>query len=110
MFDYNHCRPGDQDRQLKILKGTAFGSVESCVYRRWAPYVLRKHVYLGDYFYANFNLTPGFRKAVHPEARFYQGDIRDRAFMDSVFEKEDIDGVIHFAASSQVVEKYEGPA
>ena len=20
MFDYNHCRPGDQDRQLKILK------------------------------------------------------------------------------------------
>ena len=28
----------------------------------------------------------GFRKAVHPEAKFYQGDIRDRAFMDSVFE------------------------
>ena len=20
MFDYNHCRPGDQDRRLKILK------------------------------------------------------------------------------------------
>ena len=30
--------------------------------------------------------------------------------MDSVFEKEDIDGVIHFAASSQVGESYEGPA
>ena len=32
------------------------------------------------------NLLTGFRKAVHPEAKFYQGDIRDRAFMDSVFE------------------------
>lgn len=34
------------------------------------------------------NLLTGFRKAVHPEAKFYQGDIRDRAFMDSVFEKK----------------------
>lgn len=55
------------------------------------------------------NLLTGFRKAVHPEAKFYQGDIRDRAFMDSVFEKEDIDGVIHFAASSQVGESMKDP-
>mgnify|MGYP002310820364 CR=1 FL=1 len=45
----------------------------------------------------------------HAKARFYQGDIRDRAFMDSVFEKEDIDGVIHFAASSQVGESMKDP-
>ena len=55
------------------------------------------------------NLLTGFRKAVHPEAKFYQGDIRDRAFMDSVFEKEDIDGVIHFAARSQVGESMKDP-
>lgn len=24
------------------------------------------------------NLETGFRKAVHPDAKFYQGDIRDR--------------------------------
>ena len=29
--------------------------------------------------------------------------------MDSVFEKEDIDGVIHFAASSQVGESMKDP-
>lgn len=29
--------------------------------------------------------------------------------MDSVFEKEDIDGVIHFAASSQVGESMKAP-
>lgn len=55
------------------------------------------------------NLQTGFREAVHPEAKFYQGDIRDRGFMDSVFEQEEIDGVIHFAASSQVGESMKEP-
>ena len=55
------------------------------------------------------NLLTGFKEAVHPKAKFYEGDIRDRAFMDSVFEKEDIDGVIHFAASSQVGESMKNP-
>lgn len=55
------------------------------------------------------NLLTGFEKAVHPKAKFYKGDIRDRAFMDMVFEKEDIDGVIHFAASSQVGESMKDP-
>lgn len=50
------------------------------------------------------NLETGFRAAVHPEAKFYEGDIRNRDFIDSVFEKEKIDGVIHFAANSQVGE------
>lgn len=55
------------------------------------------------------NLLTGFKEAVHPEAVFYEGDIRDRSFMDSVFEKEDIDGVIHFAACSQVGESMKEP-
>ena len=55
------------------------------------------------------NLQTGFREAVHPKAKFYEGDIRDRQFIDSVFEKENIDGVIHFAASSQVGESMKDP-
>ena len=55
------------------------------------------------------NLETGFRKAVHQDAKFYQGDIRDKAFIDSVFEKEKIDGVIHFAANSQVGESMVNP-
>lgn len=50
------------------------------------------------------NLETGFEKAVDPAARFYKGDIRDKAFLDGMFEKERIDGVIHFAAYSQVGE------
>ena len=55
------------------------------------------------------NLETGFMEAVHPKAKFYQGDIRDRAFIDSVFENEEIDGVIHFAANSQVGESMVNP-
>ena len=55
------------------------------------------------------NLLTGFREAVHPKAKFYEGDIRDRAFMDNVFELEKIDGVIHFAACSQVGESMAKP-
>lgn len=55
------------------------------------------------------NLETGHIEAVHPKARFYQGDIRDREFIDSVFEKESIDAVIHFAANSLVGESMTNP-
>ena len=55
------------------------------------------------------NLQTGFRAAVHPAARFYELDIRDRAALDALFEKERSEGVIHFAASSQVGESMRDP-
>lgn len=55
------------------------------------------------------NLLTGFRAAVHPKARFYQADIRDRAAIDALLERERIEGVIHFAASSQVGESMSDP-
>ena len=56
------------------------------------------------------NLETGFKEAVHPEASFYEGDIRNRAFVDSVLRAEpDIDAVIHFAANSQVGESMVNP-
>jgi len=55
------------------------------------------------------NLETGHIEAVHPKARFYQGDIRDRAFLDHVLEKEKVDAVIHFAAYSLVGESMTNP-
>ena len=55
------------------------------------------------------NLATGFTAAVHPQARFYQLDIRDRQALDALFESEHIDGVIHFAAYSQVGESMSRP-
>lgn len=55
------------------------------------------------------NLETGYIEAVHPKARFYKGDIRDKDFLNSVFLKEDIDAVIHFAANSLVGESMKNP-
>lgn len=55
------------------------------------------------------NLETGHIEAAHEKARFYKGDIRDRAFVDSVLDKEKIDAVIHFAANSLVGESMVNP-
>lgn len=55
------------------------------------------------------NLETGYMEAVHPKARFYKGDIRNRGFVDSVFENEEIHAVIHFAANSLVGESMVDP-
>ena len=55
------------------------------------------------------NLETGYIEAVHPKARFYKGDIRDKDFLNSVFSKEKIDAVIHFAANSLVGESMKNP-
>jgi len=55
------------------------------------------------------NLETGHIEAVHEKAKFYKGDIRDRAFIDSVFEKEEVEAVIHFAANSLVGESMINP-
>lgn len=56
------------------------------------------------------NLETGHLEAVHPQAKFYQGDLRDRTFLDNVLDFEtDIDAVIHFAANSLVGESMINP-
>ena len=56
------------------------------------------------------NLETGHIEAVHPKAKFYKGDLRDKDFVDSVLDQEkDIDAVIHFAANSLVGESMVNP-
>jgi UDP-glucose 4-epimerase len=50
------------------------------------------------------NLQTGHRQALPPEAEFFQGDLRDRDFLDRVCHKTAPEAVIHFAASTQVGE------
>ena len=55
------------------------------------------------------NLQSGHIEALHPDAKFYQGDIRDKDFLDNLFKKENIDSIIHFAANSLVGESMQDP-
>lgn len=55
------------------------------------------------------NLATGHRQAVPEDVPFYQGDIRDGAFLDKIFRENKIDGVVHFAADSLVGESMKVP-
>jgi UDP-glucose 4-epimerase len=54
------------------------------------------------------NLRTGHSLSI-TDAAFYEGDLRDRAFLDSVFSHHNIEAVIHFAASSLVGESVDQP-
>lgn len=55
------------------------------------------------------NLSTGHRAAVNPKAKLYIGDIRSRKFLDQIFDHEDIEAVVHFAAFSIVPESMAKP-
>lgn len=56
------------------------------------------------------NFETGYLEAIHPDAEVYEGDLRNRADIDNVFDEEsDIDAVIHFAANSLVGESMVKP-
>ena len=55
------------------------------------------------------SLIKGHKAAVHNDAKFYLGDIRDEDFMDRVFKENNIDAVIDFAAFSLVGESVNEP-
>jgi UDP-glucose 4-epimerase len=55
------------------------------------------------------NLTQGHRAAVHPDAAFVEGDLRDRAFLDDLFASHQPDAIMHFASKSLVGESMDRP-
>lgn len=55
------------------------------------------------------NLSSGYMELVHPKAIFYQGDIRVKSDIETVFKKEKIDVVMHFAAKIVVPESVKEP-
>lgn len=55
------------------------------------------------------NMQKGHKDAVLEGASFYEGDLRDEAFLNQVFSENNITSVIHFAADSLVGESVEKP-
>lgn len=54
-------------------------------------------------------LSTGFRWAVAPEAKFYEGDIGDSELLSRIFASHDIEAIIHFAGSVVVPESVADP-
>ncbi|MCH5196563.1 MAG: UDP-glucose 4-epimerase GalE [Oscillospiraceae bacterium] len=55
------------------------------------------------------NFSTGHIEAVPKGVKFYEGDLHDSAFLDGIFENEQIDAIIHFAAYSLVGESVTNP-
>jgi dTDP-glucose 4,6-dehydratase len=79
----------------------------------FVPYFLENHA---DYKLINLDLITyaGELKNLsevekHPRYEFVKGDICDRELVESIFAKNHIDGVIHFAAESHVDNSISGP-
>lgn len=49
------------------------------------------------------------KKLTNKDIIFVQGDIRDENFLDSIFKKNNVDGIIHFAAKKAVGESVDKP-
>lgn len=56
------------------------------------------------------NFSTGHADAVPEDVQLIQGNIHDRNFLEHVLGEYEIDGVMHFAASSQVGESMQDPA
>ncbi len=54
-------------------------------------------------------LYTGHRKAVDPQAKFYQGDVNDTFLVSQILSSEKIQAVMHFAAYSLVPESVKKP-
>ncbi|WP_210610958.1 UDP-glucose 4-epimerase GalE [Priestia flexa] len=55
------------------------------------------------------NLQKGHKEAILEGVRLYVGDLRDTEFLDEVFQENDIESVVHFAADSLVGESVTDP-
>ncbi|HVF46593.1 MAG TPA: UDP-glucose 4-epimerase GalE [Pyrinomonadaceae bacterium] len=55
------------------------------------------------------NLSKGHRDAVHPDAQFVQGDVADGGTLSQILNRNNIEAVIHMAASSLVGESVQFP-
>lgn len=55
------------------------------------------------------NLSRGYRDAVDQRAEFIKGELQDVPFVNSIFEKNKINAVIHFAGYISVAESMENP-
>ncbi|NUN96432.1 MAG: UDP-glucose 4-epimerase GalE [Candidatus Omnitrophica bacterium] len=56
------------------------------------------------------NLSKGHRAAVHPSARFVEGDLGDSILVGRICADEGIEAALHFAAFTEVGESVENPA
>src|SRR5262245_44413540 len=55
------------------------------------------------------NLSEGHRRALHPKAKFHEGDLLNPAEIGAALQQEKPDAIMHFAANALVGESMQNP-
>jgi UDP-glucose 4-epimerase len=71
--------------------------------------VVEELIRRGDRVTVYDNLSQGHRAAVHPQAKFVQGDLTDREALGAVISRSGFDAAMHFASYSLVGESVREP-
>lgn len=87
---------------MKILVIGGAGYIGSCFVEHIINNTTFEVVVLDD-------LSTGFKQAVHPKAKFYEGSVLNYNTLDKIFKENEISGVFHFAAKLIVPESVREP-
>lgn len=55
------------------------------------------------------NLSTGFERLTHPQAKFVRGNVRDEKLVEKVILENSVEAIIHFAAFTSVAESVRNP-
>ena len=92
--------------KILVTGGTGFIGSHTVVELQNAGF---EPVIIDNFANSNRSVLDGLRGILGRDVRFYEADCNDRAALSEIFEKEQLHGVIHFAANKAVGESVEKP-
>lgn len=105
----DHSQSGNERSRRCILVTGGAGFIGSNFVHHWCRHYQRDRMVVLDALTYAGNLHNLTTLQDQPNFKFVQGDIRDRALIDSLLQSENIDTIAHFAAESHVDRSILGP-
>ena len=91
---------------ILVTGGAGYIGSHTCVELLNAGYEI---IILDNFYNSKSESLNRIKEITNKDFKFYEGDIRDREFLDNLFEKEDVEAVIHFAGLKAVGESCQKP-
>ena len=91
---------------ILVTGGAGYIGSHTCVELLNAGYEI---IILDNFYNSKSESLNRIKEITNKDFKFYEGDIRDREFLDNLFKKEDVEAVIHFAGLKAVGESCQKP-
>jgi len=93
-------------KKILVTGGLGYIGSHTCVELLNAGYT---PVIVDNLVNSKISILDRLKQITGQDIKFYEGDIRDHLLMNSIFETENLDAVLHFAALKSVGESFEQP-